>query len=120
MLVETIVATFLLIWPAFFFFSIDLHNVLVAHRSSSSVRSYAEVDHPTGVASGSAVLGTTAYFFEASFYPKIPFGQHPWGKTPRKTVRRAISRMSKKNWPISPRSQDASWMETKPELMHAC
>jgi protein-S-isoprenylcysteine O-methyltransferase Ste14 len=68
MITETIAASFLLVCPAFFF-SINLHNTLVVHRSSCSVRSYAEVDRPSGVAPGSAVLGTTAYFLKASFYP---------------------------------------------------
>jgi protein-S-isoprenylcysteine O-methyltransferase Ste14 len=70
MLTETVAASFLLICVAFFF-SINLHNILVFHRSSSPLRSYVEVDRPSSVASGSAVLGTTVYFVEASFYPLL-------------------------------------------------
>jgi protein-S-isoprenylcysteine O-methyltransferase Ste14 len=70
MITETIAAGFLLICLGLFF-SINLYNFLAVHRSSRGVRSYAEVDRSSSAASGLAVLGTTAYFAEASFYPLL-------------------------------------------------
>ncbi|MGA9387574.1 MAG: isoprenylcysteine carboxylmethyltransferase family protein [Candidatus Bathyarchaeia archaeon] len=76
MLMETITACFLLISLGLFF-SINLHNILVMHRSDDSVRSRAEIDTPSDFVVSVAALGTFAYFFEALSYPFLVLANLP-------------------------------------------
>jgi protein-S-isoprenylcysteine O-methyltransferase Ste14 len=68
MLIETIIAIFLLICLACFS-SINMHNILIVHkRRDDNVSSYAEVERPSGFMAGTAALGTLIYFLEALVY----------------------------------------------------
>jgi len=46
MLIETILAVSLLVCLGFFF-SANLHNILVVHKRKGGVKSYAEVERPS-------------------------------------------------------------------------
>lgn len=76
MLMETIIACFLLISLGLFF-SINLHNILVMHRSDDGVRSRAEINMPSDFVVSVAALGTFAYFFEALSYPFLVLANLP-------------------------------------------
>lgn len=67
MLMETIIAYFLAICLASFF-SINLHNILVAHKPEKSTKAHAEIDWPSGLIVGLAAFGTFVYFLEAATY----------------------------------------------------
>lgn len=136
MVMETAAASFVLVCLGFFF-SINLHNVLVVHRSSRAVRSYAEVDGPSGLALASAIPGTRADFVQAISYPILVltspistlsafdfrfsntahvcglFGHDPRGEAPRETSRSAILRISQKSWPFSPEPRQVRWKEAR-------
>jgi len=73
---ETIIACFLLISLGLFF-SINLHNILVMHRSDDGVRSRAEINMPSDFVVSVAALGTFAYFFEALSYPFLVLANLP-------------------------------------------
>ncbi len=60
MLSETAVAVFLCIWLVVFSI-VNLHNILRTERRSS-VRTYAEVERPSGLFMALAALGTLVYF----------------------------------------------------------
>jgi protein-S-isoprenylcysteine O-methyltransferase Ste14 len=68
MLMETIIACFLLACLTVFF-SINLHNILVFHRSVDKTSPDSEADYPSGIIVDLAALGTIVYFVEATFYP---------------------------------------------------
>ena len=73
MLIETIIAIFLLVCLACFS-SINLHNILIVHkRREDNLSSYAEVERPSDFAAGIAALGTLAYFLEALAYLFLVF-----------------------------------------------
>jgi protein-S-isoprenylcysteine O-methyltransferase Ste14 len=67
MLMETVMACFLLVC-LIVFFSINLHNVLVVHKHADKTTPHAEVDHPSGLIFDLAALGTIVYFVEAASY----------------------------------------------------
>ncbi len=50
------------------FASVNLHNILVAHKRKEGVKSVAEVEHPAGFVVSVAALGTGVYFVEAFLF----------------------------------------------------
>ena len=72
MLIDTVVAAFLLVCLGCFF-SVNLHNILKVHKPRSRVKAFAEVERPSGVIVSLAVVGTIVYFLEALLYPFLVF-----------------------------------------------
>jgi protein-S-isoprenylcysteine O-methyltransferase Ste14 len=70
MLMETIIASFLLICLGLFF-AVNLHNILVTHRTEDAVTPHAEIDRPSGISVSMATLGTLVYFIEAILHPLL-------------------------------------------------
>jgi protein-S-isoprenylcysteine O-methyltransferase Ste14 len=77
MLMETIIACYLLICLVLFS-SINLHNILVFHRTDDNVKPHKEIDEPSGFVAGVAALGTFAYFLEALLYPSLVLADFPF------------------------------------------
>ena len=67
---ETFIAVFLLVCLGCFSI-INLHNVLRFSRRRRGVKSYAEVDRPSGLSIILASFGTIVYFVEAFLYPLL-------------------------------------------------
>ncbi len=72
MISETLVAYFLLLCVGCFV-SVNLHNILKAHKRKSEVQVYAEVERPEGLAVGLAAAGTGVYFIEVLAYLFLVF-----------------------------------------------
>lgn len=70
MLMETIIASFLLICLGLFF-AVNLHNILVTHRTEDEVTPHAEIDRPSGITVSMAALGTLVYFIETILHPLL-------------------------------------------------
>jgi len=56
-----------------FFVSVNLYNILVTHKRGGTVKSYAEVEHPSSPKVALAAIGTFAYFLEVSAYLFLVF-----------------------------------------------
>lgn len=67
---ETIIASFLLICLGLFF-AVNLHNILVTHRTEDEVTPHAEIDRPSGITVSMAALGTLVYFIETILHPLL-------------------------------------------------
>jgi protein-S-isoprenylcysteine O-methyltransferase Ste14 len=80
MLLETIIAGFLLVCLACFF-SINLHNILRLHRHDNDPEPQAEIERPSGPAIYAAAFGTLFYFAEALLYPLVVFTIFPFSFT---------------------------------------
>jgi len=72
MLTDTVVAAFLLGCLAFFV-PINLYNILVVHGRKRGVKSYAEVERPSGLSVSLAAIGTFVYFIEVVMYLFLVF-----------------------------------------------
>jgi len=72
MLIETLIAIFLLTCLVCFF-SVNLHNILIVHKRRGDARVYAEVERPSGFIASLAAVGTIVYFLEALTYPFLLF-----------------------------------------------
>jgi len=55
------------------FASVNLHNILVAHRRTDLAKSVAEVERPGGLVVGVAAFGTLVYFVEAFLFQLLVF-----------------------------------------------
>jgi protein-S-isoprenylcysteine O-methyltransferase Ste14 len=75
MLMDNTVAAILLACLGFFF-SVNLHNILVVHRRRDGAKSYAEVERPSDFVVNLAAVGTLVYFLEAVLYPLLVFTGH--------------------------------------------
>lgn len=75
MLTETVVAVFLLVCLGCFF-SVNLHNILKAHKRKPGVKAYAEVERPADFVIGLAAVGTIVYFLEVLSYLLLTFSGH--------------------------------------------
>lgn len=56
-----------------FFISINLYNILVVHKRRGQVKTYAEVEHPSGFIVNMAGVGTLVYFLEVLAYLFLVF-----------------------------------------------
>jgi protein-S-isoprenylcysteine O-methyltransferase Ste14 len=72
MLIETVVAVFLLFWLGCFF-SVNLHNTVKRQKLRSGEKVYAEVERPSGSTIGLATVGTLVYFLEVLSYLCLVF-----------------------------------------------
>lgn len=72
MLIETVMAAFLLTCLACFF-SFNLYNILIVHKRKGDEKAYAEVERPSSFAVNLAAVGTIAYFLEALLYLFLVF-----------------------------------------------
>jgi len=72
MLPETIVA-FILLVCLLCFAIVNLHNILIVHRSKRNIRVYAEKEHPSGLIVYAAGVGTLVYFLGVSVYLFLVF-----------------------------------------------
>jgi len=68
--VENLWAAFLLVC-LICFFVVNLHNILIVHRSPT--KTYAEIKRPSGFAVGLAAVGTGIYFLEVLLYQALTF-----------------------------------------------
>jgi protein-S-isoprenylcysteine O-methyltransferase Ste14 len=67
MLNGTVVAVFLLVCLGCFF-SVNMHNILKAHKRGRTVKIYAEVERPSSFIVNLAAVGTIVYFLEVLLY----------------------------------------------------
>jgi len=72
MLIETVVAVFLLVCLACFF-AVNLHNILKVGKQRIGVKTYAEVERPSGFILIVAAVGTIVYFLEVLMYLFVVF-----------------------------------------------
>lgn len=72
MLSETVIAVFILVCLGFFF-SVNLHNILIAHKRRDGTKSYAELERPSGLIVNLAAFGTLVYFLEVLSYLLLTF-----------------------------------------------
>jgi protein-S-isoprenylcysteine O-methyltransferase Ste14 len=72
MLIETVVAVFLLFWLGCFF-SVNLHNIAKDQKLRKRQKVYAEVERPIGFIIGLAAFGTLVYFLEVLSYLFLVF-----------------------------------------------
>jgi protein-S-isoprenylcysteine O-methyltransferase Ste14 len=56
-----------------FFFSVNVHNILVIRKRRSGAKSYADIERPSGFSMNLAALGTLIYFLEAVLYLFLVF-----------------------------------------------
>jgi protein-S-isoprenylcysteine O-methyltransferase Ste14 len=78
MLIETVVAVFLLFWLGCFF-SVNLHNTLKGQKLRHGEKVHAEVERPSGSAIGLATVGTLVYFLEVLSYLFLVFSDLIFG-----------------------------------------
>ncbi len=72
MLIETVMAVFLLFWLGCFF-SVNLHNIVKGQKLRSGEKVHGEVERPLGFIIGLAAFGTLVYFVEAFSYLFLVF-----------------------------------------------
>lgn len=72
MLIETVVAVFLLFWLGCFF-SVNLHNIVKGQKLRRGEKACAEVGCPLGSTIGWAAVGTLLYFLEVLSYLFLVF-----------------------------------------------
>lgn len=69
---EVLISSFLTICLGCFF-SVNLLNILKAHRHNGQEEPYAEVEGPSGFIVSTVALGTLLYFIEVCFYVSVTF-----------------------------------------------